>query len=347
MALEDWIAANVFRNDSSRVFLASDDYVFRRRFELTDMSINFNDLDIASLNFPFANYWPLNTGWKGADRLAANPAALVYEGIYEGDTKIKAAASVLEIPVTFYFDREDDARLAYEILYFKTFNEHYYSIDMPYSTSTLGLPVNIKIEGLTFNPSYNENNWLKENRIFTVKATFNVRSYSILPPVQPDNNLTLDVNGYLSDGTIYNDGIERYYITEEVWMNLMNYNDLITSSIMVNGQVADNNIKINKLVVSEVSTNSAKISWEVPEGEKISRITLNIAMKANSIEVSPEKNYYILDGLSAGGFYTGFITFYNENKASKKLSFTVSTLLSQSQLEMKKSPTNTLVGLSW
>ena len=132
MALEDWIAANVFRNDSSRVFLASDDYVFRRRFELTDMSINFNDLDIASLNFPFANYWPLNTGWKGADRLAANPAALVYEGIYEGDTKIKAAASVLEIPVTFYFDREDDARLAYEILYFKTFNEHYYSIEYKY-----------------------------------------------------------------------------------------------------------------------------------------------------------------------------------------------------------------------
>ena len=84
---------------------------------------------------------------------------------------------------------------------------------------------------------------------------------------------------------------------------------------MVNGQVADNNIKINKLVVSEVSTSSAKISWEVPEGEEISRITLNIAMKATSIEVSPEKNYYILDGLSSGGFYTGFITFYNKNKA--------------------------------
>ena len=32
MSLEDWISKNIFRNDSSRVFLSSPEYAFRRRF---------------------------------------------------------------------------------------------------------------------------------------------------------------------------------------------------------------------------------------------------------------------------------------------------------------------------
>ena len=41
--LEKWIADNIFRKDASRVFLASDDYAFRRRFELTDMSKSYEN----------------------------------------------------------------------------------------------------------------------------------------------------------------------------------------------------------------------------------------------------------------------------------------------------------------
>lgn len=231
--LEGWLAEIIFRNDKSRVFLASDQYAFRRRFELTDTSKNYADLEFSSLRLPFANYFPHNTGWVADDRIAGKSAVLSYSGMYVGDTKIKAASSSLDIPTTFYFDREDDARMAYEILYFKSFNEHYYSIKVPYGKNTLidesgttnevlALPMNVTVTALQFNPSSTEKDWLNKQRIFVVRATFKVRSFVVVPPNQPDYNLTLNSNGTLSDGTKYSDGISFYSIVDHVIFNFSN-----------------------------------------------------------------------------------------------------------------------------
>ena len=127
--IEQWLAANIFRNDLSRVFMASNDYAFRRRFELTDMSENYEDIDASSLRFPFGNYWAQNTGWKVDDRPAANTAAQVYEGLYLGTTKVRAVNVTLPVGIQLYFDREDDARLAYDRLFFYSFNRHFYSTE--------------------------------------------------------------------------------------------------------------------------------------------------------------------------------------------------------------------------
>lgn len=227
--LEQWIASAVFRNDTSRVFMASDDYAFRRRFELTDMSKSYDEIDASHLRFPFANYWPLNTGWEADKRTAANPAALVYLGVYEGNTRIRASAVTHTIPVQFYFDREDDARMAYDKLFFYTYNEHYYSTEIPYGSygrypdgasapgNALSLPVNITLEGITFNPSFKESDWLKQNRIFVVQAKFKCRSYAIFPPNQPD--YTTDINSTEFESE-YDDGVVSYYPVEKVILSL-------------------------------------------------------------------------------------------------------------------------------
>lgn len=229
--LEQWLASTVFRNDTSRVFMASNDYAFRRRFELTDMSQSYDDIEASSLRFPFANYWPHNTGWVADDRIAANTAPLVYLGIYEGNTKIKAASVTHTIPVQFYFDREDDARLAYDTLLFYTYNEHYYSTEIPYGTNstyedgsfspgnTLNLPVNINLKGLTFNPSFKEKDWLTSNRIFVISAEFECRSYIITPPAQPV--YTVDTSSTFEDNN-YQDDIVSYYPVEDVIFNMVN-----------------------------------------------------------------------------------------------------------------------------
>jgi hypothetical protein len=235
--LENWIAENIFRNDSSRVFLASDGYAFRRRFELTDTSKNYDDLEFSSLRLPFANYFPQNNGWVPDDRLAGKNAPLAYLGIYEGDTKIRATSSTMNIPVTFWFDREDDARLAYEILYFKSFNEIYNSTKVPYgrnntlqndnlshSSSILELPVNFKIESLQFNPSFTETDWLKRQRVFPIKVSFKVRTFAILPPKQPNYDIMVNANGVLDDGSAYEDGYSYYYIVDRVILNWTNEN---------------------------------------------------------------------------------------------------------------------------
>lgn len=240
ISLEKWIAENIFRNDLSRVFMASNEYAFRRRFELTDMSQDFEKISASSLRFPFANYNILNSGWVADTRAAANTAAMVYQGIYVGSTKLRTASVVVEIPTVFYFDREDDARLAYDKLLFFTYNEHYYSMEVGYGSfgtypdgtgrrglgETLLLPFNLEVKNLAFNPKYKEDDWLKQNRIFTIEVRFSVRTYTVYPPDQPDYNLSVDTSGRLIDenGTVqglYGDGSEHYYTVEDVVLNLM------------------------------------------------------------------------------------------------------------------------------
>ena len=237
--IEKWFSSNLFRNDLSRVFLASDDYCFRRRFELTDTSKNFDTLEFESLRFPFANYWPQNTGWKADPRPAGNPAALVYSGIYVGNTKVRAASGILDVPVTLWFDREDDARFAYDRLYFYSFNEHNDSVNVPYGRSdtltdegyfantpnTLGLPMVLTIKDLQFNPQFKETDWLKKQRVFVIKCTVTMRTFAIYPPEQPDYDLTVNPDGTLSDGGTYEDGISFYYIVDDVILNLSNKKD--------------------------------------------------------------------------------------------------------------------------
>ena len=232
--IEKWFASQIFRNDTSRVFLASDDFCFRRRFELTDTSKDFETLDFESLRFPFANYWPLNTGWQADSRFAANPAALVYDGIYIGNTKIRAASGVMDVPITIWFDREDDARFAYDRLYFYSFNEHNNSVNVPYGRSDtlvdegvhslshniLGLPMVLEIKNLQFNPQFKETDWLKRQRVFVIKCTVQMRTYVIYPPEQPNYDINVNPDGTLSDGGTYEDGINFYYIVDDVILNL-------------------------------------------------------------------------------------------------------------------------------
>lgn len=230
--LEKWIADNIFRKDTSRVFLASDDYAFRRRFELTDMSKSYDSLEFSSLNFPFANYWPQNNGWVAETRIASKNASLVYLGIYDGDTKVRASASNISIPTTLWFDREDDARLAYEILYFKSYNEQYNSTKVPYGTdytklsetssrtgNILDIPVNIKIDNLVFNPNFVESDWLKKQRIYPIKVTFTIRTFAIYPPKQPDYNVIVKEDGTIEGDNIYEDGYSYYYTVDDVILN--------------------------------------------------------------------------------------------------------------------------------
>lgn len=218
ISLEEWISTVIFRKDISRVFMASDDYAFRRRFELTDMSQDYEQLEASSLRFPFANYNILNQGWQKDEREAANTAAQVYAGLYVGTTKLQAAAVTTEIPVQFYFDREDDARFAYDRLFFFSFNPHYYKASVPYSNNTLEIPYTFEFEDLSFNPNFTESDWLKQNRIFVISVKFKVSSYIILPPNQPDWNATQE------EIDTFDDGIENYILTEDVILDFWSRN---------------------------------------------------------------------------------------------------------------------------
>ena len=348
MRLEEWLKEIIFRNDESRTFLASDEYAFRRRFELTDTSKSYNDVEASSLQFPFANYWPLNTGWQPDTRVVANPAALVYAGVYEGDTKIRAASVTLPISITFYYDREDDARMAYEKLLFYTYNEHYYDINVPYAGNTLGIPFILRVNNLRFNPTFNETDWLNKNRIFTISVEFNIRTYVLYPPEQPDYDVEVDADGMLSTGNEYDDGYGEYYITEEVILNMVNRGDSIVSTIKVNGTYDEEAILINQLSIEDIDSISATIKWKVENADKLSKIEIQSSNSPLLIELDPSTTQYVLSNLNENSTYNVTIIFYSNSGTTKKFTRTFETIPNEIEDNSEiKEPEDSLVGLEW
>lgn len=348
MRLEEWLKEIIFRNDESRTFLASDEYAFRRRFELTDTSKSYNDVEASSLQFPFANYWPLNTGWQPDTRIVANPAALVYAGVYEGDTKIRAASVALPISITFYYDREDDARMAYEKLLFYTYNEHYYDINVPYAGNTLGIPFILRVNNLRFNPTFNETDWLNKNRIFTISVEFDIRTYVLYPPEQPDYDVEVDADGMLSTGNEYDDGYGEYYITEEVILNMVNRGDSIVSTIKVNGTYDEDAILINQLSIEDIDSISATIKWKVENADKLSKIEIQSSNSPLLIELDPSTAQYVLSDLNENSLYDVTIIFYSNSGTTKKFTRTFETISDEIEDNSGiKEPEDSLVGLEW
>lgn len=320
--LEQWIASVVFRNDTSRVFMASDNYAFRRRFELTDMSTSYDDIGASSLQFPFANYAPQNSGWEADDRIAANTAKQVYLGLYVGSTKLRAAAVKHTIPVQFYFDREDDARLAYDRLFFYSYNEHYYSTDVPYGNnslyvdgkrapgSTLDLPITITLKNLAFNPTFQEEDWLQKNRIFIIRVNFECRSYIIAPPAQPDYTVNLDSR----EADNYDDGEASYYPVEDVIFNLANkawdietYDGGVdnfpdkgnSSTLYVDSTIVDKDYSGGGLEAKELSASRRYYRWnrfsnsyELYDPYKCDADTIRVASKITQDVIEVDRLYF-------------------------------------------------------
>lgn len=323
IALEKWIASLVFKGDLSRVYLASPEYAYRRRFELTDTSIEYNSVAASSLRFPFANYWPLNTGWIPDTRVASNTASLMYAGIYDASAQIRAMAVTTDINIVFHFDREDDARLAYETLLWQAYQERQETTTIGYSGEVLGIPLGIKVKQLQFNPQFKEKNWLEENRVFTIVATVALRSYSLYPLRQfADSAESLGV----------------FYLTEEVIL------DFLTSKSATQWSVKslfdyNSEIVINQLGANTTS-DSATISWDVPN---ITKTT--IEYNGVTYEVTPPDTSFVLQGLLPGSNYAVSVTFLLEGE-TRPITKTA-TVAFATQADGSYQDTSFLVGTNW
>lgn len=335
VALERWLADVVFRKDITRIFLASDEYAFRRRFELTDTSENYNNIQASSLQFPFANYWPQNDGWKPDERAAANTAALVVSGVSERTRMLRAMAVTCDIGCTYYFDREDDARMAYELLLWAAFRERYMATDVQWKDEILDIPLNIKIQDLTFNPDRKETDWLKEQRIYTISARIELRSHIPQPPAQPE---------YTSDIVVEDD--ERFMLTERVVLDMLSESKIL-STLEVDTLFNQNpTIVINQFSIAGSTHNSARVYWDV-ESPDLQTIKLSIPGK-NTVTIEDlTTTDYTFRGLSENSTYIVTIELIDRLGASKVASIKFTTPLSPAAAKSKKAESNTLVGVSW
>jgi hypothetical protein len=334
IALEKWLANNIFRKDVSRVFLASNEYAFRRRFELTDTSQDYRTAAASALHFPFANYWTGNVGWQPDERVAANTATLVEVGISERSRMLRAMSVTMPAACTFYFDREDDARLAYEKLLYTSYREQFLTTTVMWNGEVLGVPLNIKVEELQFNPNYKEGDWLVENRVFTIQATLNLRSYSLYPPEQPI---------YTSE--LIPENNERFELTEEVILELRagkRLPEVLTIDSLFN---QNPEIIVNYFRVVSTTATTCRIEWDV-EAEELDIIRLAIRGR-DEVNLSAADRFHTFRKLTENSTYAVTIMFITKTGLSKSLALQFNTPLSVASAKVKEAEKNSLVGTTW
>lgn len=222
MPLEYFVASVLMRGDLKRVVWASDDMAFYRRFLTvgTQNGADTTHIKPANLELPFTNYW-YNNGWTPDDRVYAVQPAQMINGIWhEGlPAYLRALAVKGEFSFTAFYSRDDDARLAYELLLW----EHQpkgpvqFATQLEWEGIKIAIPVFFTLSEPIFNPDFQESEWLKAQRIFPIKFNVTIRTYSIHMKAQ-DTYAGLKP-AYSTYGTGLKNAGSNMYITEEAILN--------------------------------------------------------------------------------------------------------------------------------
>lgn len=192
IVVERFMSHILTRGDLSRVVWASDAYAFRKRHELVSQEVKgpFNgSYDASKLDFPFVNYYyDLGTFWEPDDRPAAQQTSQIKKGLISAG--LPDYMRTLPVKTTFtataMYQRDDDARLAHEILMWEYLPKGpiVFYTTIQWRQTPIAVPVVITLDQPQFNPQFNETDWLKTHRIYPIKFSFTVRTYTLDYPIQ-------------------------------------------------------------------------------------------------------------------------------------------------------------------
>jgi hypothetical protein len=224
MPLEYFIANVLMRGDLQRIVWASDDMAFYRRLLTvgTQNGADTSNIKPANLELPFANYW-YNGGWTPDDRIhSIQPAQMINGTWHEGlPAYLRAMAVKGEFSFTAFYSRDDDARLAYDLLLWEQNPKGpaQFATHLQWQDIQLAIPTFFTIEEPAFNPDFQESEWLKAQRIFPIKFKITLRTYSIHMRAQES------FDGINRETATYATGLPssrlggNMYLTEEAILN--------------------------------------------------------------------------------------------------------------------------------
>lgn len=329
ITFEKYICANIFRGDLTRILFASNDYAFRARYEQQDRSTSYDGA--SSLRLPFANYW-YEGYFEPDDRTASRNTWQSLVGIVDGQYQIRSRPVKAVLTSTFYFSADAEARVAYDNLkWLFVPRSVILASEVRFRNTVIPLPFVLDLENIQFNPSFNESQWLKNNRIIPFTANFSVRTY-LLNPVKFDP-IPSGVPSTISD-------VEPVYLVEESLLYFFSEKGMLTSTIPT-GSVANlavsayfnpsYDIVINNVqIVGTPGYDRVEISWDLSipttaELDSLSQIVFVVSGQPQSITINnpPLIGSHTITGLSELSNYTVHIYFrLKSNKVkAQNLSF--------------------------
>lgn len=165
-----------------RIIYASNDYCFRERTRKNE----------GNLNLPFMNYY--RVGYSETDRFLWNNYANL-RGLldvtgqnYERETgsKIKIAPVRVEYEMSIFFSQQKDCEYCYKLLAFDESNETLLYPTMKINENYDLKNIAIQSMNLEFNPTYNESDWLINNKIYSITIDPQFDTFQIMADTEFD-----------------------------------------------------------------------------------------------------------------------------------------------------------------
>ncbi len=163
IAIEQWMS-KVLRFPLDRIIYASNDFTFRERTRKNE----------GNLNLPYVSYF--KTDYEEVDRQWWNNYANCigvldvanegYENILGTTLKITPIKVVYE--ATAFFSQHKDCEFAYKELLKEESNETILYPQFNLANGDIVKNIGIQTLELTWNPIYNESDWLESNKIYTI-----------------------------------------------------------------------------------------------------------------------------------------------------------------------------------
>lgn len=220
VSIEWFLSKLLFSGDISRVIYSTKEIAFRKRIELLDKGKNKDGiLSPVTLDLPYAIYWRESDPEKDEIRMNAGQAVFG-EYLPEFDRTLRAWAMKDTYKVILFYSRQDEVLEAMNLIAQEQLPEHpiFTYVPIKWRNKDLNYPVNITIESVNSNPSYDETQWLKEKRIFMVEVELTVRYYNLhINNVRKVIHLPIRFQQFID--TYEEDELEDEYVTEEVILN--------------------------------------------------------------------------------------------------------------------------------
>lgn len=212
LTLINHFAGYLFDDDTDRIVYSSDAYAFRKRSD-----DNNGLLSLPFLNFRITDVQPGDRTWWNATGYTKG----VYISQYE--TKVRYKPFDITYEATVWYHKDYDMRWAVtEILHDadnKTILQP--SVSVGDQEEELAFPAVLGYDSIQYEPEYNEQDWLEQNKIhsITIPFTINTMALSINADITiPETLLFNFANSKEFEGTDYDETYEFVinHLTEEV-----------------------------------------------------------------------------------------------------------------------------------
>lgn len=253
IAIESFLVSTLFKGDLKRVVYCKKDIAFRRRVELVDSDRkDFTSISPISLQLPFACFSKETEFENDETKGLIAPAALIGQESYESGWIIRNLPVKATYKVTAFFSRQDDLRLAHQVMYWEATPEApiWIQVETLYKDGTIAIPCFMKITDINSSPDYAEKDWLEKSRIFPLEISIDVYSYQLaIPNVGNIIRLPLRWQKYNNEAEREQD---NFYIVEKAVLAWANKKfDLISES---NAEIKPTVIEDKKLFKPDYRT---------------------------------------------------------------------------------------------